>query len=481
VAPYDLPHLTIDSGGNLWLTYRLNRQGYLGHPPGGGVWEIETVWFDGKNWSDPVFIPHSHGRNDQRVGTALDDQGRLWFAWPTGSHFQDDDCDIHVGSLPSALQAAPLEPKTLLEIPTASARDSETPVDHRWEIAQKSYQICWGDLHRHTDLSLCTPTIDGTLFDAFRYALDAAKLDFLGVTDHTRDVPAYVWWRSQKMADLFTVPDRFIGFYSYERSNSMGKDGGGHRNLWFPERGNRVYYSRIVDKEAPNPAGLYEQLRGQRVRCAMGAHTPGWNAAAGEGTWTYNDPEYEPVAEIFQAYRTSYEMPNQEGDRTSGGYKRSIWAALERGYRLGLIASSDHWSTHLSYACVYAEDLTRESIFRAIQSRRTYAAMDKIILEFSINDHPMGEEFETAGPVELRAKVLGTANLAKIEIVKNNEFIYAVEPAKREHTFTFRDMAAAPGTSYYYLRVTQENNLPDGSPIMAWSSPIWVNVTGPPR
>jgi hypothetical protein len=319
------------------------------------------------------------------------------------------------------------------------------------------------------------------LFDAYRYALDAAKLDFLGVTDHTRDVPPYPWWCTQKMADLFSVEGRFAGFYSYERSNPMGKDGGGHRNIWFPNRGNRVYYSKIVDKNAPSPAGLYQQLRGERVRCAMAAHTPGWNRGADEGTWTYNDPEYEPVAEIFQAYRTSYEMPKQAGDRSSVNYKASIWAALQRGYRLGLIASSDHWSTHLSYACVYAEQLSRESIFRAIQERRTYAAMDKILLEFSINDHAMGEEFQTAGPVDVRAKVIGTAALSKVELVKDNRFIYMTEPEKREFEFTFRDTEAAEGTSYYYLRVTQENKLPDGSPIMAWSSPVWVKLTGPRR
>ena len=124
------------------------------------------------------------------------------------------------------------------------------------------------------------------------------------------------------------------------------------------------------------------------------------------------------MAEIFQAYRTSYEMPKETADRDSVRYKASIWAALERGYRLGLIASSDHWSTHLSYACVYAEDLTRESIFQAIRQRRTYAAMDKIIVEFSINDHAMGEEFETAGPVDIRAKVIGTAKVSTLELVK---------------------------------------------------------------
>lgn len=473
---YDLPHLATDSGGNLWLTYRLNRQGYLGHPPGGGVWEIETVWFDGRRWSDPVFIPHSRGRNDQRIGTTLDGQGRLWLAWPTGSHFRNEDCDVHVGRLPSAERAAALEPGPPAALPAPSKDGAEEAVTHRWQIGAESYNVYWGDLHRHTDLSLCTPTIDGTLFDAYRYALDAAKLDFLGVTDHTRDVPPYPWWSTQKMADLFTVESRFTGFYSYERSNPMGKGGGGHRNLWFPERGNPVYYSKIVDKDSPSPAGLYDQLRSDRVRCAMGAHTPGWNVGADEGTWTYNDPEFEPVAEIFQAYRTSYEMPGKAGDRTSANFKRSIWAALERGYRLGLIASSDHWSTHLSYACVYADELSRDSIFRAIQARRTYAAMDKIVLEFSINDQPMGAELETTGPVDVRAAVIGTDKLATVELVKNNRFIYSKKPDDRRFQLTFRDTAAAEGTSYYYLRVTQANKLPDGSPIMAWSSPIWVTV-----
>jgi len=473
---YDLPHLALDAAGNLWLTYRLNRQGYLGHPPGGGVWEMETVWFDGQKWSEPVFVPSSRGRNDQRVGTALDAQGRLWLAWPTGSHFRKEDCDVYVGRVPSAARAAPLKPGPPVAIPAATARDPDAPVRHLWAIGGKTYRVCWGDLHRHTEISLCTPTIDGTLFAAYRYALDAAKLDFLGVTDHTRDVPPYPWWCTQKMADLFSVPGRFAGFYSYERSNGRNKGGGGHRNLWFPERGNPVYYSQIVDKSKPSPAGLYQLLRDGHVRCAMGAHTPGWNDKVGDGTWAYNDPVYEPVAEIFQAYRTSFEMPRQAGDRTSPNYKASIWAALERGYRLGLIASSDHWSTHLSYACAYAEDLSRESIFRAIQQRRTYAAMDKIVVEFSANGHPMGEEFEAAGPVQLRAKVIGTARLVKVEVVKNNQFVYTVEPGTRDCEFTFRDLAAAKGTSYYYLRISQENRLPDGSPIMAWSSPIWVRI-----
>ncbi|MBL7042394.1 MAG: hypothetical protein ISR77_27400, partial [Pirellulaceae bacterium] len=103
-------------------------------------------------------------------------------------------------------------------------------------------------------------------------------------------------------------------------------------------------------------------------------------------------------------------------------------------------------------------------------------AMDKIIVEFSVNGHPMGAEFEATGPVDVRAKVIGTAKLAAVQVVKNNRFIYTTEPGQREFEFTYRDAAATEGTSYYYLRVAQENYLPNGSPIMAWSSPVWVNV-----
>ena len=47
---------------------------------------------------------------------------------------------------------------------------------------------------------------------------------------------------------------------------------------------------------------------------------------------------------------------------------------LESGEaKIGTIASSDHWSTHISYAMVFTEQPTREAIFEAIHKRHTYA------------------------------------------------------------------------------------------------------------
>jgi len=140
----------------------------------------------------------------------------------------------------------------------------------------------------------------------------------------------------------------------------------------------------------------------------------------------------------------------------------------EKGYRLGVIASSDHVSTHISYAMVYTEDFSREGIIEAIRKRHTYGATDNILLDYRIGEHLMGEEFETSEQPVLKVKIRGTDAVSRVDVIKNNTFLHTVEPGRREVEFSYMDVQAAPGSSYYYVRVQQE----DGE--MAWSSPIWV-------
>ena len=94
--------------------------------------------------------------------------------------------------------------------------------------------------HGKTDLSIS---------GQYRYALDAAELDFMATTDHNQTynmtakgelkkgkldaLDEYGWWRTQKVADMYLFPGRFVSLYGYERSM---EDPGGHRNLIWPER-----------------------------------------------------------------------------------------------------------------------------------------------------------------------------------------------------------------------------------------------------
>lgn len=65
-------------------------------------------------------------------------------------------------------------------------------------------------------------------------------------------------------------------------------------------------------------------------------------------------------------------------------------------------------------------------------------------------------------------KLIGTANFKRVDIVKNNAYVYNIAPGKREVELTWTDKDPTQGTSYYYVRGEQE----DGE--LIWVSPMWV-------
>ena len=79
------------------------------------------------------------------------------------------------------------------------------------------------------------------------------------------------------------------------------------------------------------------------------------------------------------------------GSLTNATARVSFWDALARRRKLGFIASSDHLATHNAFAGVYAKGLDRVSLFDALYNRRTYAATDKILVEFSMNGKYMAK------------------------------------------------------------------------------------------
>ena len=66
-----------------------------------------------------------------------------------------------------------------------------------------------------------------------------------------------------------------------------------------------------------------------------------------------------------------YAFPPDHNRYNAAGMVTNAWA---KGYKLGVIASSDHSSTHISYAMVYADDASRQGILDAIRQRHTYGA-----------------------------------------------------------------------------------------------------------
>jgi len=483
------PQLGIDLNNRVWLAYRLNfGSRYSSHP--GAYWLTYVRRLEGNNWSESVEVHHSDGLLDHRPVLLPHKSGGLLIIHNTDGRYSTPeviDNQIYASLVNLPGQAAepactPLEvEKRAASRETALEREAVNRIrSYRIENDGKRYQILRGEYHRHTELSW-DGAADGSLEDMFRYAIDAAAMDWIGNGDHDNGAGReYPWWLVQKFTDAYHAPGVFTPMFTYERSVPYPH---GHRNCMFAKRGVRTL-PRLAAAQDVKPVGgihaddtkmLYRYLRELDGICAM--HT----SATGMGTdWRDNDPLVEPIVEIYQGDRMSYEHEgapragfDPQLDRfpaNLGGWepKGFINLALEKGYRLGFQASSDHWSTHISYFMVLAEKADRESILQAVKKRHVYAATDNIIVDVRSGNNIMGDEFETPDAPKLEIKVHGTTTLAQVEILRDSLVVAALRPQGPTFQLNWADPQPQPGTHYYYIRVTQA----DGE--LAWSSPMWV-------
>jgi hypothetical protein len=403
---------------------------------------------------------------------------------PTGQ-FEALKYNVYVAELPTggggAVELAEAELAKPTKAGAARPRYTET-------VGGKRYTLLWGDCHRHTDIRGHSG-VDGSVLDSFRYAFDAAGLDFMGFGDHNQvtalDWPdglrPYSWWWTQKATDMMHTPPLFCGVYSYE--HSLGSPSG-HRNVIFLKRGGPL---RLADRSKDSPDNLPPNLwkfmeesaltqPGQKV--VIVPHT---FAAGPLADWNWPNAPFDCLLEIYQGCRGSYEawgLPAGEKRGPTQTTEKGHFAqdALNVGNRYGFVSFSDHNSTHNSFACVWAEDVSREGIIDAMLARRTYAASDEILLDVTADGHMMGEEFNVTEAPTFKVKISAPDTILRVDVVKNGQYVYTTEPKARQCSFSYRDTEAAPGTSYYYVRVFQRDpEAPEGDPEMAWASPFYVN------
>jgi hypothetical protein len=475
------PRLAVGGDGSLWLLVRH-------HPlPGGGgeQWVSSALRFDGHTWSAPRRLPNSSNLMDNRPAAFAAVRGLVVVG--STDHRQNATANRTEADLFACrLYPAPDKPLTEVSIvaspPPAAARLAAVhptePADiarmraYRVEVGGKTLRPLRGEFHRHTEISSHRDQ-DGSLEDMWRYAIDAAGHDWMGNGDHDNGFGhEFMWWIIQKTADMHLNPPRFVAAQTYERSVVYPN---GHRNVMMPRRGIRPLPRGVLEGTeqagTPDTKTLYAYLKHFGGICA--SHT----SATNMGTdWRDNDPEVEPVVEIYQGHRHNYERPGAPRSPTAktqiGGFepKGFINHALLKGYRLGFESSSDHVSTHWSYAIVYAEDTSRQAIIDAFKKRHCYAATDNILLDVRSGAHFMGDAFVAAGKPSLDIVVKGTAPVARVHVIRDDQYVFSTEPRRREVSLRYVDDAPRPGPHYYYVRVEQA----DGN--LAWGSPVWITL-----
>ena len=158
------------------------------------------------------------------------------------------------------------------------------------------------------------------------------------------------------------------------------------------------------------------------------------------------------------------------------------WEAFRRGYRMGLMASTDNHvgmpgrsypgdrQIHTPFpgglCAVWADELTADSVFAALRARRCYGTTGaRIIVRFSIGSAAMGGTVKAGQGMTGGVQVVGTEQLDRVELVRDCR-LWRTLPCAGERLETSVEFPAEAGV--YYLRIFQK----DGQ--RAWSSPIWM-------
>ncbi len=507
----NLPRVAVDAKGRPWLAVRYaiskggwNKQRY---------WQIVLTRYDKKKgqWSKAIRVPKSTLSQNRLAELTRDGKGQFWMVWP--SDLRDTSkpgvAGVYLSKVSSS--ASVKYPEKPPDFPDPDLGPEKGPAKNtpqrkksdRYEITfdGKTYKLYWGDFHRHTDLSPDGTLWDGSIVESYRYAYEVGMLDYLGTTDHTDVGPGhytvYEWWQTQKLADVFQNPNYMLGFYAYEREQSFPW---GHRNVVFAERGGPiVYFKRQTYKSSRwfekypvkkqggeiKPQELWDVLEQSGIPATTIAHTPG-DRGTGTNCALYSriDNAVENIVEIYQGKRVSYESmdapqprvalpPGRKGSRYNARQAKGTYQkALREGHRLGIFASSDHFSTNVTFGGVFAKAFTRKALMKGFNAKRTLGATDKIFVHFTCNGHLLGSEFKTSEKPTLKIHVAGTANLKRVTVLCNElaqKSFRIGDKKKVEKTYT--DERPEKGINRYYVRVEQE----DGN--MAWASPVWVHYS----
>jgi len=291
----------------------------------------------------------------------------------------------------------------------------------------------WGDLHGQTAEGVGI----GSVNDYFTFARDRAFIDFASNQANDFDVQPASWAEICEAARRFNEPGRFVSFLGYEWSGNSA--GGGDHNVIFlhddePMRRSshaNVYDLSDLDTDCYPIDELYKAFRG-RDDVLIIPHVGGRCADLRR-----HDADLEPLIEIYSCW---------------GLFEWLIEEAMRRGMKVGFVANSDDhkcrpgasypgtsiFGVYGGLTCVFAEELTREAVWKALLARRCYATSgQRIILDVEIEGHGMGEEVQLDHRPTLRCSVIGTAGIEDVEIRRGTETVYShpaapcAEPSNR--------------------------------------------------
>jgi hypothetical protein len=280
-------------------------------------------------------------------------------------------------------------------------------------------KLFWGDMHGQTRETLGC----GRLDDYLVFARDYALLSFTSWQGNDFEISDAAWNDVRTMVRQFNKEGHFLVYLGYEWSGTT--NAGGDHNVIFLGDSDTFYPSSnwlVPGKTDPQNnafpiSQLHERFRG-RQDVMLTPHIGGRCS-----NLDFFNGEFIRTIEIHSQH---------------GIFEWFAMEAMKRRLKVGFVATSDDHSGKpgMSYPSiseeefsaslairsgltgVFADKLTKESIWNALRNRHCYAStLDRLYLETSIGSYIMGDEFSVPpGKQKLKIKAAGNSVIDAIFI-----------------------------------------------------------------
>jgi len=359
------------------------------------------------------------------------------------------------------------------------------------------HQLLFGDLHAHSAESLARDGDgcgEGSREELFAFARDVAGLDLFCLSEHDWQMNDRDWKELTAVSDRFDEPGRFVTVPGYEWTSPSY----GHRNVYFRDAGAAMFGSvglgvpvnRILD-EAPRPTDLWRHLDDQGVAAITVPHHMSV-AMFPLSLEQFHHPGYDRAAEIYSCWGDSLEHHRPVSTYAERVPELAFIHAIRQGHRVGFLASSDSHDGYPGVAqgkashphlfhdlgsgrvAVLADRQDRHAVFEALAARRCYALTGpRIIVDMSLDGHPMGSEVDAADlPARpaIHLDLATEAMLDRVDIYRNGWRVDTIVLSGRRQELSWTDPDPQPGGDVsYFAKISRADQE------CAWTSPIWVN------
>lgn len=361
-------------------------------------------------------------------------------------------------------------------------------VEDSVDLRATGYKAYFGIQHTHVAEN--GDDGEGTLAEAYTYARDKAKLDFLGISSHSHMITDEGYASMKAAAQQFTQSGRFVAFLAQEWS-SISK--GGHINIF------------EANERCPVPNGDWATFYNQWLPAHPEVAWAQFNHPHPSNKLEFGGEAFSPVAPGPAAVSAldkfagmallngpgkylGEDMKGQPDDWDRGlnglNYEEEYKEFLNRGWRIGAVGDQDNHVKNWGLAAptrtgVWAPSLTKANLVKAFQARRTYASFDpNLQFWFTMDGKPMGSEIRVGKEIAVEIQATDPdSTIQRIELYGDTDgvggrpavMISKAAVGKKAATWRFK-IPAPQNDGYYFAKVVYGDRT-----AWAWTSPVWVS------